>query len=236
MPGELEKLTRNSEPSLTRDQRELLENHLAAVLEANKVLNLTAIREYDEALRLHVLDSLAPASVLEDAPKGRILDLGSGAGYPGIPLAVVSGRETVLLEATRKKCLFLEQCAQDLGLSMVSVACGRAEELALEEQHAGGFSVVTARAVADLPVLVELAAPFLSHGGVFLALKGALADEELERGDRASSLLGMARVDVRRYDLPGGFEKRALVVYKKTGMAGIRVPRRIGMAKKKPLG
>lgn len=232
MPEELAEI---SGLEFTPAQLSQLVGHLDAVLEASRTMNLTAIRDRDNALRLHVLDSLFACKGATEFPRGPILDLGSGAGFPGIPLAIVTGRETVLLEATRKKCAFLESCVSELGLTKVYVSCSRAEELAQESEFAGRFAVVVSRAVADLPVLIELCAPFLRSDGIIVAMKGRISDEELERGDRAGEIVGVDRNMTQRYVLPGNEESRALIWYQKVRGSRIVLPRRSGVAKKRPL-
>ena len=150
-------------------------------------------------------------------------------------MAVAARRQTYLLEATRKKCAFLERWIADSGLRGVSVSCGRAEDLASDPLLAGKIAAVVARALAELPVLVELATPFLAHEGLLLAMKGRITQEEVDRGDSVARRTGLSRVALERYTLPGGEEQRALVTYRRTGDSDVRLPRRAGMAKKRPL-
>lgn len=211
----------------------ILLTHLEAVLKQNLKMNLTSIRELNVAKVLHIEDSLAVLPEVEAAPRGSLADLGSGAGYPGIPLALLSKRNTTLIEANNKKAEFLIQFIKENKLKdYVSVAMQRSEELASVSPES--FMLVTARAVAELPVLLELAAPLLEYGGQLLALKGRPQERELERGEKVGAILGMAAVYRRSYRLSSG-EQRCVLVYEKRGASIVKVPRRPGVASKKPL-
>ena len=216
---------------LSQMQADLLARHLQLVLEGNQRLNLTRITEPEEALRKHVLDSLAVARFVDDCQSGELADLGSGAGYPGIPLSIVTGRATTLVESITKKAVFLEAVVAELSLP-ASVAAVRAEELALVRP--GAFSVVVARALTSLPSLVELAAPLLSPGGCLLALKGRLDAEEHDRGERAARIVGMRLLRTQGLNVPGT-EERHLVLYESVGRPQQRLPRRPGQAQRQPL-
>ena len=206
--------------------------HLYAVHIHGGNLNLTAIDDLEDAVRLHVVDSLMP--LREILGKHIVVcDLGSGAGFPGLPLALASNHEVVLLEATKKKARFLEETISTVGAANVSVRAERAEELAVTAP--GAFDVVTCRAVANLAALVELAAPLLRTGGRLLAMKGTPSAAELEHGNRAARVCGMGTSEIRKYTLPGG-ERRSLVIYRRMGDFERSLPRRTGMAQKKPLG
>ena len=218
---------------LSADQARLIARHLAMVLEANEHVSLTAIREPSEALRLHVCDSLLALPELSESPEGSCVDLGSGAGFPGIPLAVVSGRSFVLCESVNRKARFLEAAVVDLGLeNHVTVVSIRAEDLSISNRE--GFAVVVARAVAPLSALVELASPLLAEGGRLLAFKSRSTDE-IEAADRTARLVGMKHRSTREVLLPEGGERRAIIVYERVGASSITLPRRTGMAQKRPL-
>ena len=225
---------REAGADLSAADAELLATHLRMVLAANERLNLTRIDTPSAAIRLHVADSLAAVRDLAPAPSGCLVDLGSGAGYPGIPLGVASQRGTTLVESVGKKAEFLKECVAALGLSdRVAVFAGRVESLGRDRP--GAFSAAVARAVSSLPSLVELAAPLLSTGGRFVALKGRPDAIEIERGDSASEEVGLERVATRRFVLPGGDEHRTIIVYEKRGESSIALPRRDGLAQRRPL-
>jgi len=214
--------------------RTLLERHVDLLLEANQRVNLTAVREKSAAMRLHVLDSLGVIETINEAPAGRVADLGSGGGFPGIPIAVCTDRNVTLVESVKKKAAFLEFAIQDLGIAeSVSVSALRAEEEALRAP--GHYSVVVCRALSALPSLIELASPLLSDGGWLVAMKGRLEESEVSSGRNAADLLAMSEKSIVRYQLPGGDEQRAIVVYQKSGKPRLKLPRNPGMAQRRPL-
>ncbi len=209
---------------------------LDEVLEANRHLNLTSI-EYPQAVTKHLVDSLAALS-LEPlrGDEGPWLDLGSGAGIPGIPLALARpGLPMILVESTRKKGRFLEQVVEKFGLKdRVKVEDQRAETLGRGPLREG-VSQVFCRAVGSLPVLLELAMPLLKSGGGLVAYKGPKAWEEVEKSSKALQVL-QARVDkVLEFSLPFSGESRSLVYVKKVGKTPDAYPRLPGTPAKSPL-
>jgi len=220
--------------SLSEHAVEGLVLHMEAMLAANRVQNLTAITDVKGAAELHVVDSLAALPEIREAPPGKLVDLGSGAGYPGVPLAIASGRGTTLIESVGKKARFLREVAERLeGYCDLAVEHARAETLASE--RAASFAVATARAVSSLASLVELAAPLLLPGGWMVALKGPVNQDEVERGKVAAGMVGMQFRATRGFLLPGG-QERSIVVFERTeGLPEITVPRSPGKAQRKPL-
>lgn len=217
----------------TKAQDEAL-NHLLWVLETNERLNLTAVKNAEDAVRLHVVDSLAAQPELDVAPLGPVLDIGTGGGYPGLPLALSSRRPFTLLDSVAKKAAILRAYVSEEGLEgSIRVLAARSEELARQEPAA--FSVVIARAVSALPSLLELASPLLPVGGQLIAMKGDPTEEELARGARAADILGFQRVSERSYVLPGCGEARTILVYEKRTDPQLQLPRREGLAQRKPL-
>jgi 16S rRNA (guanine527-N7)-methyltransferase len=191
----------------------------------------TAVHERGEVLKVHIADSLVGLEVAAVRTAGRIVDLGSGAGLPGLVLAVARPEaEVVLVESVGKKCAWLERTVVALGLENVRVACARAEDL---EEDA--FDVVTARALAALPVVCEYAAPLLREGGVLVAWKGAVDAREDADGLYAAHVLGLAREEVRAVEPYPGSQRRTLHVFRKVGATPELYPRRAGIAAKRPL-
>lgn len=208
--------------------------HLEWVLKANERLNLTAPVDRDAAVRVHLLDSLAAVPEIIQSAKGLMVDLGTGGGFPGIPLAVASNRPALLVDSVSKKLTALEEYVASEHLQhRITMFKGRSEELASVRPQLA--TVVVARAVAELPVLVELASPLLEDGGSLVALKGRPSDEEIERSVSAGRLVGFDAPTVRAYTLPGGDEQRMILTYCKATESTVVLPRRPGMAKKKPL-
>jgi len=220
--------------TLPRDVTAPILAHLSWVLEQNATINLTAIKDPESALRLHVLDSLTALSEINDSPDGMICDIGTGGGFPGVPLGIASGRETLLVDSVGKKMRALQGFLEAQGLApRLRTAIGRAEELA--EGLGGACAVVTMRAVSSLPSLVELAAPLLRRDGRLIALKGALEEEEVARGEAVARLTGLRLDGVKRFTLPEGGEARSLVIFTAVRRPRVSVPRRTGLAQSKPL-
>lgn len=216
------------------EKDKILHSHLLVVLEENKKLNLTSIETIESGKILHIEDSLTGLSIINNALEGPIADIGSGAGYPGIPLAVYSGRMTFLIESIKKKASFLERLIESLGLKkQIEVINKRAEEIAKDNNES--FAIITMRAVGELPAIIELAAPLLMMGGILLAYKGRPESSELERGKRVAEQLGMRPESIDRMTLSDGETQRTLVTYKKIEQSKVTLPRRPGMARKKPL-
>lgn len=220
--------------SLTDAMLEGCLKHLDLVLEKNKVLNLTRIVAYPDTLVLHILDSLLLLPYLEEAPEGPVLDMGTGAGYPGIPLALCSGRPMTLLDSVGKKVAAVSAFCDALGLTGVTCVHARLEEYAQQQRYC--FSAVVARAVAPLAVLLEYARPFLVNHGRLIVTKGVPSQDELDAGFKAASVLGYRFVTQDVVELPDGFGTRSLLVFEVSRPASIKLPRANGMAKKHPLG
>ncbi len=212
-----------------------LSTYLEAVLVANGTVNLTRITVPAEALRLHLLDSLSALPEVLQSPAGRICDIGTGAGFPGVPLAFASDRSCTLLDSVGKKAEVVAAILSNLGIDdSFAVSRDRAEHHA--RLHAGVYSVCTARAVAPLASLVELSAPLLIHGGHLVALKGAPVEAELEAGHAAAKVAGLEFRGRRDFILAGGDEQRCVIVYEKVRKSRVALPRREGLAQHSPLG
>ena len=218
---------------LSPQQEEALRKHLHMVIEANKRTHITRIDDFDQGWLLHVEDSLAGADEVSSAPAGPLADLGSGAGFPGIPLAIVSGREVTLVESVGKKASLLNSFADGLNLAgRVRVYSGRAEQLAQEKP--GYFSVITARALSSLPSLMELASPLLCQDGLLVCYKSSDIDEEIEATRAIQEKLAMYLVGKREFMLSDEDTRRSIVVYRKDGEPLVKLPRREGQAQRKP--
>lgn len=218
---------------LDERQAELIAEHGNWLVTANLRVNLTAITEYEKVLRLHIADSLAALPEVVAAPVGKMIDLGTGGGFPGFPLSVASGREAVLLDSTVKKSRILSEFLSGSGWERATAVAQRAEDHAREYREA--YMLVVARAVAELPSLLELASPLLEAGGRLVALKGVLSEAERSRALEVRGSTGMGEISERTLALPGGEERRTIVVVKKVGDAGASLPRRTGLAQSRPL-
>ena len=219
--------------SLSEDKQNLIRKHLDLVIEANKTTNLTRIDTFEEGMVLHVEDSLQALQEIAQAPEGRYGDLGTGGGFPGITIAITSGRETLLVDARQKKMVILSDIIKELGIEdQVSVFAGRAELLARKEPES--FAVLTARALAKLSVLMELASPLLAKGGLLVCYKARVEDEELSNAKRVEKLTGMKLVSRRGLTLDETVQ-REIVVFEKISKPKMKLPRQEGQAQKKPL-
>jgi 16S rRNA (guanine527-N7)-methyltransferase len=208
----------------------------------NQKFNLTAITEYEQVQVRHFLDSLSCLLAEEvrralARPDARAIDVGSGAGFPGIPLKLVCpGLQLTLLEATGKKVTFLEHIVARLGLQRVTAVHARAEELGHDPAQREAYDLALARAVADLPALVEYALPFCKPGGWFVAQKGETGAAEAWKAGKALELLGGELRRVLHIELSGLPEDRSLVVVAKVSPTPAAYPRRPGIPTKRPLG
>ena len=217
-------------------QLDAFELHQRELVAWNKRINLTAITAHDEIIVKHFLDSLSVAPILQSESTHSLIDIGSGAGFPGLPLKIVfPSLHITLLEATGKKVEFLKHIITQLKLSDARAIHGRAEELAHDPAHREKYDAAVARAVADLATLLEYALPFVRVGGVFIAQKGVEVGEEVQRAERAIKGLGGRLREVVPVQLPG-LEPRHLIVVEKVAATPRKYPRAAGAAKKKPIG
>ena len=205
------------------------------LIENAKKFNLTSILEPSEIIRKHLIDSLIPLGLLKNTgiPFSSVLDIGTGAGFPLLPMACAAPEISFMgMDSTAKKISHIRETADFASLTNVSAVAGRAEELAHGELREK-FNLVCARAVASLPVLIELCGGFVTVGGHFCALKSHIEDE-LEAADRAGKLLGLTNIAVIDYEIPGG-DTRCLVIYRKTSPTPTKYPRRYSEISKRDL-
>lgn len=211
---------------------EALLGYARLLLRRNEDMNLTGADSVEEIISRHILDSLAIAQFLPET--GRIIDVGSGAGFPGLPLAVVMPQvEFTLLDAREKRVDFLTEAAAALGLKNVRAVAGRAEELAAAAPWREGFDAAVSRAVARMGMLTELCLPFVKKGGVFVAMKAADCADEVAEASNALAKLGAPEVRTELYDAAGIV--RAAVVAVKSESTPKGYPRRFSKIKKEPL-
>lgn len=198
--------------------------------------NLTAITSPQEIVEKHFLDSLTVVSAVKIEPEWPVLDVGSGAGFPGIPLKILlPGIRLVLLEPRAKRALFLETVVREMGLRGVTVECRRAEDYLHDPRVRERFLLVTARAVAHLSILAEYCLPALTPGGLWVALKGPEVTHELEESAVALETMGGGRVVTRELNLPYSGATRVLVTVSKVKGTPDNYPRRAGVPAKRPL-
>jgi 16S rRNA (guanine527-N7)-methyltransferase len=201
--------------------------------------NVIGTRDLSKILLDHLVDALSCLQVPDLRQETSIIDVGTGAGLPGIPLSIARpDLRVTLLEASEKKSCFLHYVQAELGQRNLEVVRARAEEAGHEPLHRGTFALATARALALLPVVLEYCTPFVHVGGAIIAMKGRLSEEELGRGVGASYQLGIELREVRKVKHSVGFpqKERRLVVFDKVEDTPAKFPRRVGLAKKRPLG
>ncbi len=224
--------------NLSAQQQAQFETYYRELIDWNRRINLTAITGYGEVQLKHFLDALTVARALPQPPGEnlRLVDIGTGAGIPGIPLKILHPEiRLVLLEATAKKAQFLHHIVTLLGLGGVEIAVGRAEELAHRPAYRERFDLALSRAVAELPALVELTLPFCAVGGRFIAQKKGDIAGEVDRAGRAIHRLGGKLVGLETIDLPGVAEERHLVIIDKVSPTPENYPRRPGIPAKRPI-
>ena len=224
---------------LSPKQLEQFSIYYQELIDWNKRVNLTRITGYEEVQVKHFLDSLTVslAWLPSRANAGfRVIDVGTGAGMPGIPLKILfPDIELVLLDSTSKKAAFLYHLSDKLGLDNVEIVVGRAEDIAHQPKYRENFEVVLARGVAPLVTLVELALPFLVVGGSFIAQKKGDTSSEISQARYAISLLGGKQREVRRINLEEFTDERQLVIIDKVSKTPELYPRRPGIPSKRPL-
>ena len=239
--NKLTELVSSFQVELSTEQLEQFQLYYEMLVEKNKVMNLTAITEKDEVMLKHFADSLALAKVLHRLDKNtsiRLIDVGTGAGFPGIPLKIAFPElEVVLLDSLNKRVLFLQDVIKALQLKNITAVHFRAEDGARQKDLREGFDICVSRAVANLTTLSEYCVPFVKQGGYFVSYKSGNIDVELSDATKAIDILG-GKVDfVDAFSLHSEEEiQRSLVCIKKVKTTPKTYPRKAGTASKTPLG
>lgn len=221
---------------LTEEKETIYRGYMEDILELNESINLTAIRERDAFIAGHYDDSMACAFTPEFQEAGRIIDVGTGGGFPGIPLAIAyPDKEFVLVDSLNKRIKIIVSLAEKYGLSNVQALHGRAEELGRREGLREAFDLCVSRAVANMSTLTELCLPFVREGGSFIAYKGPGSDGEIADAAKAIEILGGSLRSVEKaYGGPEGTEHRLVIVSKKKKTPA-KYPRKPGTPGKSPI-
>ena len=216
---------------LSEDKADKLLKLYEFLVEYNQNVNLTAITDFEEVVVKHFIDSVLPFSMIDIKENSSFIDVGTGAGFPSIPLMIVRpDLKGTLLEALNKRCVFLEKACELTGVDDAKVVHGRAEDYAKEKREA--FDFATARAVAAMPVLCEYCIPYVKTGGRFIALKSVNEDET--QCEKAVKVLGGKIEKIKDYTITKG-DSRRLFVVEKIGHTPTKYPRNPSIIKKKPL-
>lgn len=206
--------------------------HLLYVNQVNEYMNLTSIQDIHDALVLHIVDSLSLARALPIEPDN-FLDIGTGAGYPGIPFSLYTGAPGILLDSVGKKINAVNAFIQELGIEDLRGVHDRCEDYALQQK--GQFDLVIARAVGQMNLLLEYATPFLDDEGYVLLAKANPSDDEFKAASRTAKFCGLELLGTDEFDLPRGLGHRTVYVYQKLYPARVKLPRPTGTAKRQPL-
>ena len=228
--------TRELGIELTQAQEKQFFTYWQLLVEWNQKFNLTAILEEKEVIVKHFLDSLTCLNALPFKTGMSVIDVGTGAGFPGIPLLIMEpGLKLTLLDSLLKRTLFLAEVLSKLGLPEANIVHGRAEDFGSSPKYREQFDVAVTRAVAKVSVIAEYCLPFVKPGGFFLAMKGPEFDEELSVGQSALNILGGATSFVKQVKLPFSNDERNLLVVLKEKHTPKEFPRKAGLPGKKPL-
>lgn len=221
---------------LSEKQLEQFQSYYERLIEKNKVMNLTAITEYEEVVDKHFVDSILLGSVKVLSGKKRVIDVGTGAGFPGIPLKIVYPElEITLLDSLNKRVKFLNEVIEELGLTGIQAVHSRAEDLAQDAAHRQQYDICVSRAVANLATLSEYCIPFVKQGGYFISYKSTQIEEELKQAKKAVQVLGGTLEQVETVQIPGTTIERQFVMIRKTGTTPKKFPRKAGTASKTPI-
>lgn len=221
---------------LSETQRLQFNDFHRLLVEWNKKMNLTGITDYDEVLSKHFFDSLTCIKGLNDWTNLKVIDVGTGAGFPGVPMKIANpSMEITLLDSLSKRINFLDVVADELELENVELIHGRAEDYGQDSEYRETYDAAISRAVADLAVLSEYVLPFIKIGGVFVAQKSMNAKDEIQLANNAIEILGGKIRDIIDVKVPGTEIVHALVVIEKITATPDKYPRKAGKPTKKPL-
>ena len=223
--------------ALTDKQKQQFDKFYELLVEWNKVMNLTGITEYEEVNEKHFVDSLSIVKAIDMKSVKSVIDVGTGAGFPGIPLKIAFPHlKVVVLDSLNKRINFLNTVIAELGLTDIKTIHGRAEDYAKQTEYREKFDLCVSRAVANLSTLSEYCLPYVSADGLFVPYKSGEIDEELENSKKAVKILGGKIENVVKFQLPGTEIGRSFVKIRKISNTNKKYPRKAGLPAKEPLG
>lgn len=221
---------------LTKQQEEQFFQYYELLIETNKVMNLTAITEKNEVIVKHFIDSLLIVKSIDLNKYHNLIDVGTGAGFPGIPIKIIFPHiKVTLLDSLNKRLKFLNNVIEELGLKNIYTVHGRAEDLGHNSDYREKFDICVSRAVANLSTLSEYCIPFVKQNGKFVSYKSSVSSEEISESNKAVKILGGKTVINKNYDLPCSDIKRTLVIIDKIKDTPKKYPRKAGTPSKEPI-
>ena len=222
--------------SIDEDQKSKFEKYYSLLLEKNKVMNLTRITDEREIIIKHFVDSLMICKVIEIDKVESLIDVGTGAGFPGIPIKIMwPNTKVTLLDSLDKRVGFLKEVIEELDLEGIEAVHGRAEDFGQDTNYREQFDLCVSRAVANLATLSEYCVPFVKDQGIFVSYKADESDEEINEAKAAIEILGGTIENISEEIIPGDEIKRKLVVIRKVEKTDSKYPRKAGKPSKKPL-
>lgn len=220
--------------SITNEQEERFKKYESLLIEWNKKMNLTAITEHDEVILKHFVDSISILKYINNDCK--IIDVGTGAGFPGIPIKIMNESvDVTLMDSLNKRINFLNEVITDLELKRIKAVHARAEDLARNAEYREQFDFATSRAVANLRTLLEYMLPFVKVGGYCICMKGPNVEEEIKMASKALKVLGGRIEKVDNLILPDSNIERNIIVIRKINKINLKYPRKAGVPAKDPI-